>query len=75
MSWNYRVIKHQGDFGPYSAIHAVYYVDDKPDSWSETPATVLSDDVLGLKSDLSLMIKALEKPSLVIVNSNLVEVS
>ena len=40
MTWNYRVIRHDGWFG----IHEVHYEGGKPYLWAERP--VLRDDTL-----------------------------
>ena len=63
MSWNYRVIEFV-DPEPWQAIHEVYYDQDKPTSYSEAPAVVMSSDAGSLSWVLERMKEALSKPAL-----------
>lgn len=69
MGWNYRIIKEtltgpDGDTADCYGIHEVYYdPDGKPTGWSDAiqPYGETLDD---LKTDMSLMMQAFEKPVL-----------
>lgn len=63
--WNYRIIHHLSPEEEYWAIHEVYYEKDKPVSYSENPAVVLSAENPGdLVWTLNQMLEALQKPVL-----------
>ena len=58
MHWNYRVLKKDDLF----ALHSVYYDDaGKILGWSESPDPVIDEDFDYLKTQLTLMLEALEK--------------
>ena len=64
MTWNYRVIVTDGEFG----IHEVYY--DQPDcsskqlSWTESPVHPGGGSKIELKQDIMYMLEALNLPAL-----------
>ena len=70
MSWNYRIIKH----GSWYGIRDVYYDENgKPDSWGVGPPDVAASNLDSLKSELELILRAFDKPVLVIQGNELVE--
>ena len=85
MHWNHRVIRQEYDYKGVDgerktdithAIVEAYYdpevsnSETVPTSWCE--ATALSDDgVIGLRLQLELMMKALEKPVVVVKNGTI----
>jgi hypothetical protein len=62
MTWNYRVLEHEEGF----AIHDVFYnKNNKPESYGTDPVYLgWYDNCEDLKSDLNLILKALDKPVL-----------
>jgi hypothetical protein len=58
MSWNYRVLKRDNLF----AIYSVYYDDEgKIIACSENPEPAISEDFEYLKTQLNLMLEAIDK--------------
>lgn len=67
MTWNYRVIRHEGDFNTWLAIHEVFYDGDEPTSCTEKPIDVRcreDEGVEALGAQLDMMRAALAKPVL-----------
>ena len=70
--WNYRVIRElfpvqteDSEYEDVLTIHEVYYdAEDTPEMWSKDPMHAQADSVDGLRSDLTNMLKALDKPVL-----------
>ncbi len=63
MVWNYRVIANE-EINPYYTIHEVYYYDGQPITLTENRIAAFGESVEELRSDMQLMIKALDKPVL-----------
>lgn len=58
MTWNYRVVKKNGEFG----VHGVYYNDDdKIVSIDLEPNTYTGSDLEDLRNTIELMLSALDK--------------
>jgi len=56
--WNYRVLKKDDLF----ALHSVYYDDDgKIVGWSQNPDPVIDEDFDYLRTQLALMLEALDE--------------
>lgn len=71
MHWNYRVVRKEylhidGSVEEYFGIHEVYYenYDNSKMSATETPIAPEGETISELKSTLTLMLEALEKPVL-----------
>jgi hypothetical protein len=65
MSWNYRVLRHDTEFGDVYAIHTVYYDDGEPTACSvERVICGYYDDLRNIEGDLEKLQEALEKPVL-----------
>lgn len=65
MSWNYRVMAHQGTDLVYFQIHSVYYDEDhNPTAYSSEPTIPFGESPEELKVELSLFMQALSKPVL-----------
>ena len=65
MSWNYRVVKTTVDGEDSYGIHEVYYDDGgTPHMYSESPCSVFSESLDGLKEELERFKLSLEKPVL-----------
>lgn len=61
MSWNYRVMRHNGEY-PYYAIHEVYYNDKgKIWGWTQTPEDPLAEDIETLGHVLEDMLSDFNK--------------
>lgn len=68
MSWNYRVLRHDGVDGPYYQVQEVYFEegDAVPHSWSAGPASVGGENLDEMRTVLDRMAAALDKPVLAI---------
>jgi len=65
MSWNYRVVDHNGCF----EIREAYYdMDGNVDGWSALPIAAAGSDLEELKKDLEHMMRALTKPVLLLTD-------
>ena len=64
--WNYRVMRSEQPGGPpWYAIHEVYYgAGGAVDGWAEKAATLGSETVDGLLSELAIVAEALTQPVL-----------
>ena len=59
MTWNYRVVNKNGNFG----IYEVYYDENgKANAWSQDPMDPYGESLEELKADLKRMMMALERP-------------
>ncbi len=78
MVWEYRVIKDshesEDDFYIYYSIREVYYnKKNEINGWSSNSIEPMGETLEELKSDLDHMVKALNKPVLMIQEDKLVE--
>lgn len=65
MSWNYRVVKGESKGEIYYNVREVYYEDDTDHIVGMTyGGTGIGNTVEELRSDLELMLRALDKPVL-----------
>ena len=61
MTWNYRIIKKDGDY----SIHEVYYTEDgKPEKVTKEPVAIVGDSLLELQEEFVHYLRALLKPVL-----------
>jgi hypothetical protein len=75
MSWNYRMIRSEDGGGVCYAIHEVHYDKaNKPNGWSEEPASPVSDERSGMLEVLAKMAEAIAQPTLEAQDGKLVEV-
>ena len=64
-TWNHRVIQFVDTDGePWYAIHEVHYDDGKPVMYTEDPVPVASENIEGMRWQLEMMTKALDRPIL-----------
>lgn len=65
MSWHHRVMKKKGEDGEYYKIEEVYYnYDGSVMSWTEDLSCPFADTAEELKEELTMMLKAFDKPIL-----------
>ncbi len=63
MTWNHRVVRHEGDDGPYFQIHGVYYdKDGEPNSITANAVAPFGESPEELKREIQLMLAACGKP-------------
>lgn len=65
MSWNYRVVRRNAEYGPVYTIHEAYYQkpgDTTPFMISQDEVSPLGDTEEELIQDLKLMQNALDSP-------------
>lgn len=77
MSWSYRVIRTEDEGGICYAVHECHYDkkgDTIPTSWTEQPASLLSETRTGLFWVLAVMAEAVAQPVLEAQNGVLVVV-
>lgn len=75
MSWNYRVIRSAvAGHDPVYEINEVHYDNGKPKSWSERPASVISDERMGILKVLAMMADAVMQPVLEVTPDGLLAV-
>ena len=75
MVWNHRVIRHEKDGEIWYAIHECFYEDPEDDStisWTENEIAPIGDDPDSLRRTLERMLRALERPILVIDGERLI---
>lgn len=77
MTWNYRVVKHicEDDGFISFAIYEVYHNSENELSWTVDHKAPIGDSLDELRSDLNMMLKALDLPVLERNGGTLVEVS
>ncbi len=76
MSWNYRVIRHiekeTNEF--WFGIHEVYYSENgQVKHWTKYPVKPAGSSLEDLKGDITLMMKAFDKPTLEVKQNTLLE--
>ena len=65
LKWDYRILAYEYDGEVYFQIHQVYYNEEgKPAGYVESPASVGSKEVKGVRRILNKMPECLEKPIL-----------
>lgn len=65
MYWNYRVVKSSVNGETLYAVHEAFYKESlEPDSITENPITIYAESLEGLRQNLELILKALDKPIL-----------
>ena len=66
MSWNYRVVKRKYEEDIIYGIYEAYYgkVEKKPHSITDEPMSPMGDTLKELQKDLTMMLDALNKPTL-----------
>lgn len=65
MSWNYRVFKHVYKDEEYFQVHEVFYDDQgNIQGWSAEEVAALGSNPTELRSDLGMMLQALDRPIL-----------
>lgn len=78
LKWNYRITKEKDESeedGFAYSIRTVYYnKEGVADSWSEDPSHLASESRQTLKDVLNLMMKAFEKPVLLIEGDTITEI-
>lgn len=64
MTWNYRVYKCKEKEEEYYAIHEAYYAPykEEPHSYTVDPVAPMGNTLEELRSDLQMMLAALDKP-------------
>lgn len=63
MNWNYRVVSKETDYGTEYGIREFYYnADGEIFGWTESNETVYGDDVEDIRSSLTWMLEACDKP-------------
>ena len=75
MTWKYRIVKHTypADGHVYYDIREIYY-NGSDLGWTKDSKTPIGDTPKDLKTDLKMMLKALDLPVLVEREDELVEV-
>lgn len=76
MTWEYRVVKHicEEDSFVWFAIYEVYHNGENELSWTVDNKAPCGDSLDELKTDLKMMLQALDKPVLEKKGDTLVEV-
>lgn len=65
MGWDYRVMRHREGEDQWLSIHEVYYDKESgPNAWSEEGMRPGGNNLVELKGDLLMMMRALERPVL-----------
>jgi len=65
MSWNYRILAKEYKGIIYFGIHSVYYDEnDIPNGYSQTPSSIVAEDLETIEFDLTKMKECLSKPIL-----------
>lgn len=65
MTWDYRIIEHDGKDESYFAIHEVYYSDKgEIETWTADPINITGDSAKDVTKILQTMLKDIKRPVL-----------
>jgi hypothetical protein len=80
MSWNYRIVRRQGeppyeDYTYFGVVEVYYDENGEPMSWTKDDMAPVADNASEMREVLQMMLSACDKPALEVSESGLTELA